>query len=94
MVLTRGTIVTGPDGERSAPNTDTPFVDQSQTYTSHSSHQVFLREYVDNTAGRPVATGKFLSSPDGGLANWPRSRPRPRPSSVLSLPTRMSTTSR
>ena len=70
MVLTRGSIVTGPDGKRSAPNTDSPFVDQSQTYTSHSSHQVFLREYVNNTAGRPVATGKFLSSPDGGLANW------------------------
>ena len=59
--------MTGPDGFRSAPNTDTPFVDQSQTYTSHASHQVFLREYVNNTAGRPVATGKFLCSPDGGL---------------------------
>jgi Ca2+-binding RTX toxin-like protein len=31
---------------------------------------VFLREYVDNSQGRPVSTGKFLSSPDGGLANW------------------------
>jgi Ca2+-binding RTX toxin-like protein len=70
MVLTRGTIVTGPDGFRSAPNTDTPFVDQSQTYTSHASHQVFTREYVNNTAGRPVSTGKFLSSPDGGLPTW------------------------
>ena len=53
MVLTRGTIVPGADGYRNAPNTDTPFVDQSQTYTSHSSHQVFLREYVDNAAGSP-----------------------------------------
>ena len=70
MVLTRGTIKTGPDGFRSAPNTDTPFVDQSQTYTSHSSHQVFTREYVNNTAGTPVSTGKFLSSPDGGLPTW------------------------
>ena len=70
MVLTRGTIKNAPDGVRNSPNTDTPFVDQSQTYTSHSSHQVFLREYVDNTGGRPVSTGKFLSSPDGGLANW------------------------
>ena len=71
MVLTRGTIKNGPDGVRNAPNTDTPFVDQSQTYTSHASHQVFLREYVDNTAASvPVATGKFLSSPDGGLATW------------------------
>ena len=49
MVLTRGTITNAPNGVRNAPNTDTPFVDQSQTYTSHSSHQVFLREYVDNT---------------------------------------------
>ena len=71
MVLTRGTLVTGPDGFRNAPNTDTPFVDQSQTYSSHSSHQVFLRQYVDNSAGRPVTTGKFLSTPDGeGLATW------------------------
>ncbi len=71
MTLTRGSIVTGPDGFRSAPNTDTPFVDQSQTYTSHSSHQVFLREYESLTTGRPLATGKFLSRPDGdGMANW------------------------
>ncbi len=69
MVLTRGKIVAGPDGFRNAPNTDTPFVDQSQTYTSHPSHQVFTREYLD-VAGRPVATGKFLSSPDGGLPTW------------------------
>ncbi|MBI5945642.1 MAG: heme peroxidase, partial [Chloroflexi bacterium] len=70
MVVTRGHIVTGADGFRNSPNTDTPFVDQSQTYTSHSSHQVFLREYVNNTAGFPVSTGKFLSSIDGGLASW------------------------
>ncbi len=70
MVVTRGHIVTGADGFRNAPNTDTPFVDQSQTYTSHSSHQIFLREYVNNTAGRPVSTGKFLSTADGGLATW------------------------
>ena len=43
-----------------ANNTDTPWVDQSQTYTSHSSHQVFLREYVNSAAGRPVSTGKLL----------------------------------
>jgi Ca2+-binding RTX toxin-like protein len=72
MMLTRGTIKNDPvTGLRSAPNTDTPFVDQSQTYTSHSSHQVFLREYVsDPTTGRPVATGKFLSETDGGMATW------------------------
>lgn len=70
MVLTRGTIKIDPvTGIRSAPNTDTPFVDQSQTYTSHSSHQVFLREYK-LVAGKPIATGKFLSTPDGGMATW------------------------
>jgi len=68
--LTRGTIMNGPDGFRSAPNTDTPFVDQSQTYTSHSSHQVFTREYVLNAAGRPLATGRFLEQADGGLPTW------------------------
>jgi len=70
MVLTRGTIKNDPvTGIRSAPNTDTPFVDQSQTYTSHSSHQVFLREY-DNTSGKPLATGKFLSEANGGIVTW------------------------
>jgi methionine-rich copper-binding protein CopC len=69
MVLTRGKIVTGADGFRSAPNTDTPFVDQSQTYTSHSSHQVFTREYVATVNG-PDSTGMFLSSADGGLPTW------------------------
>jgi Ca2+-binding RTX toxin-like protein len=70
MQLTRGTIVTGADGFRSAPNTDSPFVDQSQTYTSHPSHQVFLRQYANNSAGRPVATGELLHSADGGMATW------------------------
>ena len=51
------------DDVQDANNTDTPWVDQSQTYTSHSSHQVFLREYVLNGASHPVATGKLL----GGL---------------------------
>ena len=71
MVADAGHHRDRPDGFRNAPNTDTPFVDQSQTYTSHSSHQVFLREYVNNTAGRPVATGKFLSRPTAG---WPPGR--------------------
>ena len=50
------------DDVQNANNTDSPWVDQSQTYTSHASHQVFLREYVP-AAGKPVATGKLL----GGL---------------------------
>ena len=63
MTLTRGTIFHGSRRRhRSTQNTDTPFVDQSQTYTSHSSHQFFLREY-DQVGGLPVATGKFLSRP-------------------------------
>ena len=33
-------------------NETTPFVDQNQTYTSHASHQVFLREYVLSIARR------------------------------------------
>ena len=89
MVLTRGQNQAGADGVlgtdddiQDATNTDSPWVDQSQTYTSHPSHQVFLREYVNNTAGRPVATGRLLNgpgvggsypgSPDGrtGMATW------------------------
>ena len=79
MILTRATNQPGPDGiagddpataedesaddVQEATNTTTPFVDQNQTYTSHPSHQVFLREYVMNPDGRPVATGRMI---DGG----------------------------
>jgi Ca2+-binding RTX toxin-like protein len=69
MVLTRATTVTNADGEPSQRNVTTPFVDQNQTYTSHASHQVFLREY-ELVGGRPVATGKLLGGEDGGLATW------------------------
>ncbi|PXW85450.1 Ca2+-binding RTX toxin-like protein [Nitrosomonas sp. Nm84] len=53
-------------------NQTTPFVDQNQTYTSHPSHQVFLREYEFNSDGKPVATGKLLDGggAHGGLAAW------------------------
>jgi len=71
-VLTRAQNQPGPDGilgtaddVQDATNTDTPWVDQSQTYTSHAAHQVFLREYVLNASGRPVSTGKLL----GGIVN-------------------------
>ena len=81
MVLTRGQNQPGDDGElgteddiQDALNTDSPWVDQSQTYTSHPSHQVFLREYVDNSDGKPVSTGKLLGGPAGptagGMATW------------------------
>ncbi|UUZ67006.1 hypothetical protein LP416_18625 [Polaromonas sp. P2-4] len=85
MVLTRATntaVQAGADGLFNTAddvhfqnNQTTPFVDQNQTYTSHPSHQVFLREYVLDASGRPVATGKMLdgTNPDGsrgGLPTW------------------------
>src|SRR4051794_10341360 len=78
MVLTRAQNQPGPDGKlgtaddvQDANNTDTPWVDQSQTYTSHPSHQVFLREYQNvDAAGNPASTGKPVSTGKllGGLA--------------------------
>ncbi|MFZ6048589.1 peroxidase family protein [Pseudomonas sp. CR3202] len=79
MVLTRATQVAGPgadgilgtadDTTHESVNQTTPFVDQNQTYTSHASHQVFLREYA-LVNGRPVATGHMLEGANGGLATW------------------------
>ena len=65
MVLTRATV----DAEGNTQNITTPFVDQNQTYTSHPSHQVFLREYRMTDDG-PVATGKALDGLNGGLPTW------------------------
>jgi Ca2+-binding RTX toxin-like protein len=87
MVLSRATNQPGPDGilgdnpatpqdesaddVQEATNTTTPFVDQNQTYTSHSSHQVFLREYRLDAASRPVATGRLLDGAiPGNIGNW------------------------
>ena len=74
MVLTRATNQAGDDGilgtaddVHEHTNTTTPFVDQNQTYTSHPSHQVFLREYVLDGTGRPVATGRLIENRDAGL---------------------------
>ncbi len=78
MVLTRTQDQPGPDGilhtdddVQDASNTDTPWVDQSQTYTSHASHQVFLREYTaaapgtaDQNHPAAVADGKLLQGLD------------------------------
>ena len=84
MVLTRATAIQpGADGERPATiggeaptttakqiNVTTPFVDQNQTYTSHPSHQVFLREYeLDGTASRS-RPASCSTAPNGGLATW------------------------
>ncbi|WP_295628923.1 peroxidase family protein [uncultured Nitrosomonas sp.] len=80
MTLTRATNLPGADGVigtgddgRNHINQTTPFVDQNQTYTSHPSHQVFLREYAINlNTGDPVPTGKLLEGSGGlgGLATW------------------------
>src|SRR4051794_9929980 len=62
MLLTRGTNQPGLDNIlatdadiRATKNTASPWVDQSQTYTSPPSHQAFLREY-EMVGGRPIAT--------------------------------------
>jgi Ca2+-binding RTX toxin-like protein len=79
MALTRATpTLVDPDGAGPLgpvpqhTNTTTSWVDQNQTYTSHSSHQVFLREYAFDANGEAVSTGHLLesSAPGGGLANW------------------------
>ncbi|MDP9812280.1 Ca2+-binding RTX toxin-like protein [Rhizobium tibeticum] len=75
MVLTRATVGAGQDGIMNTAddvrpmNNTTSFVDQNQTYTSHPSHQVFLRQYV-LVEGRPVATGNLIQGADGGMATW------------------------
>ena len=87
MVLTRATNQPGPDGitgdrpgtavdesaddVQEATNTTTSFVDQNQTYTSHPSHQVFLREFTRAAGGPTVDTGRLLGGEGGeGLATW------------------------
>jgi len=66
MVVSRVTK----DADGNPTNATTPFVDQNQTYTSHPSHQFFLREYVLDADGHPMATGKLLNGADGGLPTW------------------------
>ncbi|WP_211286136.1 peroxidase family protein [Roseovarius confluentis] len=80
MAVTRSTPTEGPgpdgilgtadDTDHEGENTTTPFVDQNQTYTSHASHQVFLREYAFDSNGEPVATGHLLDGANGGLPTW------------------------
>lgn len=65
MLLTRATV----DEEYNTTNLTTPFIDQNQTYTSHPSHQIFLREYtLVNNKLEP--TGHLLGGANGGLATW------------------------
>src|SRR5215831_6972201 len=92
MVETRATMLPGPDGIQGTAddiheneNTTTPFVDQNQTYSSHPSHQAFLRAYALGADGQPHATGKLIENrnlgpdghfgtaddtPIGGMATW------------------------
>ena len=56
-------------------NTTTPFVDQNQTYTSHPSHQFFLREYAVGVDGKVHSTGQLLQHENAdhtfsGMATW------------------------
>ncbi len=80
MVLTRAAVLAldpGPDGVsgtaddiRTYNNVTTPWIDQNQTYTSHPSHQVFLRAYAVE-AGRLRSTGYLLDGAlAGSIANW------------------------
>jgi hypothetical protein len=63
-----GKLNTADDDLRGHTNTTTPFIDQNQTYTSHPSHQVFLREYA-MVDGKPLATGRLLNG-EHGAGNW------------------------
>ena len=84
MVLTRATVsrrrdgIMGTDDDVRPVNTTTPFVDQNQTYTSHASHQVFLRQYVldaQRRSGRHRQADRRRGATDGtalpgGMATW------------------------
>ena len=97
MVLTRAQNQPGPDGIigtaddiQDANNTDTPWVDQSQTYTSHPSHQVFLREYaMQRPPADPVCAPASLLGGLGGRAARPTTtRPTARTASRRGRPSR------
>src|SRR5215813_11693797 len=91
MVLSRGTLIersAGADGiigtaddvySHETTNAITPPVDLSQVFSSHPSHQVFLREYIDDRAVGAAdpdfhSTGKMLThvNKDGSvhLPDW------------------------
>lgn len=63
-------VVGTSDDVRTFSNSTTPWIDQNQTYTSHASHQVFLREYT-LVGGRPESTGRLLDGAvEGSIGNW------------------------
>src|SRR5262245_20198559 len=81
MVETRATMLPGPDhilgtadDIHENTNQTSPFVDQNQTYSSHPSHQVFLRAYEMRVVDRglptqhvaPYDTGKLIDNRDLG----------------------------
>ena len=71
ITLSRATRVLDANGN---PTTETknitsPFIDQNQTYSSHPSHQVFLRAYA-TVGGAPQATGRLIEGETGGMAKW------------------------
>jgi Ca2+-binding RTX toxin-like protein len=84
--ISMGRTALGSDPATAGTNTTTPWIDQNQTYTSHPSHQVFLREYfcrglessttinsatLCTAANPPIATGKLLDGDiSGNIANW------------------------
>ncbi|MFD1302084.1 peroxidase family protein, partial [Methylobacterium marchantiae] len=76
MALTRATVTLDANGVPQHENTTTSFVDQNQTYTSHASHQVFLREYAKDGLGHTASTGRLLDgkaangSLDGAVGSW------------------------
>jgi len=92
MILSRATTYAGPGADGIVGTDDdtvehlnqtSPFVDQNQTYSSHPSHQVFLRAY-EMRDGAPVSTGNLLTNRDlvdgtfgngddvdlGGMSTW------------------------
>ena len=91
MILTRATNLPGPDGilgtaddVHQGTNQTSPFVDQSQTYASDPSHQVFLREYMIGADGKLHSTGALLGhvKADGkdGMATWGDLKAKPQSS--------------
>ncbi len=74
--ISTGRTIT-PAGADAGVNTTTPWVDQNQTFTSHPSHQVFIRDYTCTLNGSnqctttPRPTGKLLDGATlGNIANW------------------------
>ncbi|MBI4933097.1 MAG: choice-of-anchor D domain-containing protein [Actinobacteria bacterium] len=67
MFLTRATK----NAEGESTNQTSSWVDQSQTYTSHPAHQVFLRDYDFAVGtGVPTASGSLIIGPGDGMATW------------------------